>query len=373
MRRASVITVASLPLLLGLVLAAIGATPRQDAPAKGAPKTANGDEVERARGPSDPAKKSEEAKESPTTDKWEGMTISCPMDGREWATDATVETFRELKDLGVDWVVIHPYAGIREDGSLRVRSLDPAPAMITRPIEEAHRLGLKIAIKPHLAYWGSKFSWRGEIAFESEEQWSRFFTEYRAWIVRMAEISRDADLFVVGTELDKTISHVDEWQRIIREVKTKYSGRTTYAANWTDYHRVSFWDQLDFIGVQGYFPLVSHGEPATQQAIREGWKRVALGLSEYAQVIGRPILFTELGYNLSQHAAHKPWDYDTGGPDAERIQRDCMDAALEAIRDYPHLVGAFLWKVFPQGFRPPRNFSMQTPEMRDLIRRHWGK
>lgn len=336
----------------------------------GSPVDGSSEKDERAKeGSSKPSRPAHHRSSPP----WEGMTISCPMDGREWGTDAMVTTLEKLKALGVEWVAIHPYAGVGEDGSLRFGSFDPAPSYITRPIREAHKLGLKIAIKPHLAYWGTRFSWRGEIAFESDAQWRRFFDDYQTWIVGLAEVSKDADLFVLGTELDKTLGHTEQWGRIVRGVKRKYSGPTTYAANWTDYTRVTFWDQLDYIGVQGYFPLVAEGEPATRDAIRAGWQRVAGSLAEYSAVLGRPVLFTELGYNLSSMAAHKPWDYRTGGESAERIQRECMEAALEALEAYPQFAGAFLWKYFPAGFRAPRNFSMQSKAMQELIARYWRR
>ena len=41
-----------------------------------------------------------------------GMTISCQTWGWEWGTDEMVESMRELKTLGVNWISIHPYARI---------------------------------------------------------------------------------------------------------------------------------------------------------------------------------------------------------------------------------------------------------------------
>ena len=63
-------------------------------------------------------------------------------------------TMKQLRDLGAGWVAIHPYAAIRADGTVHVwRGLDPEspPAELVRPIREAHALGLKILIKPHLS------------------------------------------------------------------------------------------------------------------------------------------------------------------------------------------------------------------------------
>ena len=146
-------------------------------------------------------------------DKIRGMTVSCPTDGSEWGTDAMVHTMAELKELGVTWISIHPYAHLRRDGRLRSYFANDSknpPTYLARPIAEAHRLGLKIMIKPHISYWGS-FPWRGAIKFQSEEEWQRFFAGYAQWIVDLAQICRDADAFVVGTELDRTVRFAAQW------------------------------------------------------------------------------------------------------------------------------------------------------------------
>ncbi|MEM7263861.1 MAG: hypothetical protein AAF488_17875 [Planctomycetota bacterium] len=304
----------------------------------------------------------------------EGMIVSCPRSGREWGRDGMVASMKELRELGVEWVGIHPYAGIRKDGSVpQWFDLTEPPVWITRPIAEAKKLGMKVMIKPHLGYWGSGFSWRGEIKFEEAAHWERFFTEYRAWINRVAECSAGADLFVVGTELDQTLEHTDEWRRIIREVDSRYEGPLTYSANWTDYHRVPFWDDLDVIGVHAYFPLVDEGEEPTRFLIEAGWRRNMATLSKYSESQKLPIVFTELGYNHSSATAYRPWEHETDRhPEAERIQSDCLDVALKMIADEKRVLGAFLWKWFSE-HAPPSNFSMHSDAMRTVIRRHWKR
>ncbi len=190
-----------------------------------------------------------------------GMTISCPGAGLIWGTDQMVRTMHELKDLGVNWITIHPYAGIAADGTVGGKGIERMyrdTTWLTRPIAEAHRLGLKIMIKPHLAYWGSPFGWRGEISFDSEEEWQRFFETYEVWIAHVAELCRDADGFVVGTELDRTVHDERRWRQVIEAVRKRTEAPLTYSASWEAYERVPFWDALDVIGIQSYFPLVDH-------------------------------------------------------------------------------------------------------------------
>lgn len=310
-------------------------------------------------------------------DKIQGMTLSTARGSAEWGRDHIVPALEDLRGLGVNWIAIHPYARIGRDGEVSWRRGEQegaeAPVWLRRPIEEAHRQGLKILVKPHLAYWGS-FSWRGEIEFDSPEEWSRFFAGYRAWIAEIARYAHDADALAVGTELDRTIDHEADWRAIIAQVRDVYAGPLTYAANWTDYERVPFWDALDAIGIQAYFPVLDRaavGDVVPPQAeFDAGWARIMDRLRVFGERHERTIVFTELGYNLSAKAPFEPWDWEVGGPDADVLQERCMRAALAAIDREPAVVGAFLWKWFP-GDRRPRDFEMSSPAMRSVISSHW--
>ena len=126
-------------------------------------------------------------------------------------------------------------------------------------------------IKPHLAYWGSPFGWRGEIEFDSDEEWQRFFGTYESWITHVAQLCRNADAFVVGTELDRTVQQERRWRQIIEAVREKIEAPLTYSASWNRYEEVPFWDALDVIGIQAYFPLVDHERLPSQRELDEAW------------------------------------------------------------------------------------------------------
>ena len=304
-----------------------------------------------------------------------GMTVSDPGVGEIWGSDAMVETMKELKAMGVNWITIHPYGGIRcngQVGSSRIDDLYRDPTWLTRPVEEAHRLGLKILIKPHLAYWGTGWAWRGEITFDTEEQWDRFFTSYKEWITLVVQLSADADAFCVGTELDQTAYHLEEWREIIAAVRAETDAPLTYSAGWDTYEKIHFWDDLDAIGIQAYFPLVSHAGVPDEAELDRAWAAHMETLSAFSEHWGRDVVFTELGYNRSKDAARTPWTYGTGGADAELIQQRCLAAALRALDRSEHVSGAFLWKWFPGNARS-ENFLKSTPAMRAVIADHWGE
>ena len=304
-----------------------------------------------------------------------GMTVSCPGAGRIWGSDLMVETLRDLQGLGVNWITIHPYAAIRADGTVGgggLARMYDTPSWLTRPIEEAHRLGMKIMIKPHIAYWGSPFEWRGAIGFDTEEQWQRFFATYEKWITLVARLTREADAFAIGTELDRTVHREGEWRRIVRAVRESTRAPLTYSAGWDAYERVPFWDALDAIGIQAYFPLVESEGLPSQAELDRAWAGLIDRLEAYSARHRRNIVLGELGYNDSSEAARRPWAYRRGGANAEEIQRRCLTAALRAIKGSDSVTGAFLWKWFPGDSNRRGNFLKSTPTMRAVIADFWG-
>lgn len=303
-----------------------------------------------------------------------GMTVSCPTWGGEWGSDAMVATLDELRSDGMNWVAIHPYARIRGTGEVTFRPLDPAnpPQWLARPIKEAHARGMKIFIKPHLAYWGSPFSWRGEIDFPDPDARKRFFDSYRAWMTSIAAVVKDADAFAVGTELGRLSGHDDEWREVIRSVRGVFPGSLTYAANWDEVDRVPFWDALDTVGVQAYFPVVTGyaGTTPTKTELDAGWDRILGRMRALSTRTGKPIVFTELGYDAHLEAPMKPWASGRRTSQGEAVQRASLRAAMRALDREPQVVGAFLWKWFP-GEAQYGDFRMSTPANRAVIRSVW--
>ena len=113
---------------------------------------------------------------------------------------------------------------------------------------------------------------------------------------------------MVDTELDRTIVHEDQWREIITQVRARFDGPLTYAANWTDYTRVPFWKELDVIGVQSYFPLTDQPGLPDEGDLELAWTRLLNQLAEFSRAQGRPVVLSELGYSRSADAAIRPWE-----------------------------------------------------------------
>ncbi len=305
---------------------------------------------------------------------FKGVTVSCQTWGIEWQTPEMAQTLDELKSLGANSVAIHPYARIENDGHVTFRNPDNY-RHITVPLDWARERGLSVMLIPHIAYWGSNFSWRGEINFDTQTGWDNFFGDYQTWIVEMAKIAEahGAAIFCVGLEFSHAEKFADRWRKIIAAVRNVYHGKITYGANWNEYANVKFWDAVDYIGVLAYFPLTKTVDPSEAE-IAAAWEKRCAELEKFSQANGgKQFLFTEIGYNESARAAAEPWGFKTGGDHAAEIQLRCIDAALNLPAKHPFLAGMFWWKWFPEmpNEREKENYCLQTPAIKALIAKHW--
>ena len=314
-----------------------------------------------------------EAAETPPF--YKGITVSCQTWGKEWQTPEMAQTLDELKSLGVNSFSIHPYARIREDGQITFRVVDDH-RHVRVPLDWARERGMSAMLIPHIGYWGTKFSWRGEIKFESAAEWDRFFADYETWIVEMAKLAEahGAAVFSVGLEYTHAQKFEERWRRIIAAVRRVYRGKVTYGANWSEYADVKFWDALDYIGVLAYFPLTTARDPSAAQ-LAAGWEKRSAEMARFSSENGgKQFLFVEVGYNESARAAAEPWSYATGGENAAEIQQRCIDAALGLTGRHSWLAGMFWWKWFPElPDDDEENFRIQTPAIKALIAKHWRK
>jgi len=115
---------------------------------------------------------------------------------------------------------------------------------------------IKIMLKPQIWVWGGEYT--GFIEMGNEKYWLVLENSYTKFILLYAKLAKEinAELFCIGTELEKFIElRPAYWNRLIKEIKKIYKGKLTYAANWDEFKRTPFWNDLDYIGVNAYFPV----------------------------------------------------------------------------------------------------------------------
>ena len=307
-----------------------------------------------------------------------GMTISCFRWGPgEWDQPIMQTTLDDVRALGANWVAIHPYASIQNDGTVRYRANEVTPAVL-KPTQWARDRNMQMMVKPHLAYWRSKFPHRLAIDFgDDAAAWARFFDSYEKFIVHQAQLAEQAGarLFVIGTELDQSLQHEARWRRIIAQVDAVFSGELTYAANHDAYDKVPFWDALDCVGVQAYWPISDAANPTDEQLVA-GWRAQLRKVTAFAAQKNKMVLLTEVGYAPSAEAASKPWTAHrverAGAADPDDLKLRAMRIALAEIENHPRIAGAFCWKWFPTQRQISRDFALQYPPMREILRQAWA-
>jgi hypothetical protein len=305
---------------------------------------------------------------------FKGVTVSCQTWGVEWQTPEMGKTLDELKSLGVNSIAIHPYAQINEEGHVRSgRRSSLGTTHITTPLRWAHERGMSAMLIPHIAYWGTKFLWRGEINFTTPEEWNTFFTEYEAWIVQMAVLAEaeHAEVFCVGLEFSFAQKYEARWRKIIAAVRAVYYGKITYGANWNEYAEVKFWDALDYIGVLAYFPLTEKNDPGMPE-LAAAWEKRCRELEKFSRQNGKQFLFTEIGYNDTSRTAAEPWAFQSRAGHATEIQERCIDIALGLPAKHPFIAGMYWWKWYPElPHYEQENYPIQTAPIKALITKHW--
>ena len=218
----------------------------------------------------------------------------------------------------------------------------------------ARQRGIRTLLKPHLWLHGS---WPGEIKMNSAADWQAWFASYSAFLLHYARLAEanNMEALCIGTELQQTVAHEAEWRALIREVRRVYHGQLTYAANWSgEFEQVAFWDALDYIGIQAYFPLSQTERPA-KAALLQAWQEPMRRMIAVQKRFKKPVVFTEIGYKTTPDAAIKPWMWPdrqaVSSPTDAVTQRVCYEALFETFWPQPWFGGLFVWKWYP-GLQP---------------------
>lgn len=275
--------------------------------------------------------------------------------GLEWGYHAPSvgRQLDRLAGMGVNAVSLMPFAYQSSPTSPELRYLNDSPGSETDiGLIHATRLArsrdFHVLYKPHL--WIPRDSWPGEVEMTNEEDWTRWWKSYRRYILHHAFLARwaGADFFCTGVELSKTIGR-PEWRTLNADVRRFFPGAVTYAANWhNDLENVPFWDDLDYIGVDTYYPL-SASPTAGRAELRQGAAGIAQRLEAASRRFGKPVLLTEVGFAAQKGAWVQP--HSEGGEYSEEDQALAYEVLFASLGRPGWLSGSFVWKAFSDGGR----------------------
>ena len=288
-----------------------------------------------------------------------------------------------LRDLGVTHLTLVSFGWQRAADSPEVRAdtsdgwYSESHRGIRALARRADTLGMDVILKPHLWVGGyDEAQDRSDIGFETDAEWQRWMADYRAFVMTYARLAAevDADILVMGTELTRAARERPSfWRALADSARTVYDGELTYAANWHEsYDQIAFWDALDYVGVQAYFPLTDAKNPSLD-TLRVGWRRHRDALARVHERTDRPVLFTEVGYRSAPSAAEAPWRWpeeDDDVPVDTTLQARCYRAFFSTMGPAPWLAGAIVWKWHPAAeIEHPTGFTPQGKPAERVLRR----
>ncbi|MBU1078665.1 MAG: hypothetical protein KKH98_15305 [Spirochaetes bacterium] len=262
-------------------------------------------------------------------------------------------SLKKLKELNVNYIAVNlwVYQDRRTSSSIyRDRRKTPSDNAVRSIIDSAGKYGMKVFLKVNVDSRDN--IWRGKFMPDNVGKW---FKSYRKMLLPYAALAgeKNIEMFSVGCEL-KSLSgneHYDTWKDIIKELRKAYPGKLIYCANWDEYENVSFWDELDYIGVDAYFPLHG-GDRISALDIRMAWTNCEMTgyyevnwikkLNDFRKRIKKDIFFAEAGFSSAEGSAAEPWRWDLT-PVNLQLQADCYKGTFLAFQDLSWMRGIFWW------------------------------
>ncbi len=300
------------------------------------------------------------------------------------------DTLASLAATGANSVALEDEYSIDVDNSTIVADPTYTDSLTSLgdTINEAEADGLQVMVRPLIDFLNPSIDngLTGDYrSYFNPSSPATFFASYQSMLVAQATVAQanGAQVFCIGTELDQLTgpAYLSDWTSIITAVRAVFTGKLTYSAEWDDAAspwqygatglaagtgdittQVSFWSQLDYVGIDEYAPLSAAPDPTEAQLVA-GWEDTPTdtetkdvtgnqSLISYfegvAGKIGKPLFFTELGYEDATDAASQPFGSSTNVLD-QTLQTELYQAFGTAwsAENNGSLIGVNFWNWDP--------------------------
>ncbi len=288
-----------------------------------------------------------------------GMTIG-PIENalhadKGYGTAAFGRTLDETRGMRANAIALTVFGRVHDKRGLGVDLTFEAPfaenvAHVERAVKMAHARGLAVMLVPHL--WVESYEWRAEIDPGSDAGWAAWSASYARFVLAWAAVAERAgvDLFSVGVELRSwvTTPRAPSFAKIIADVRRVYRGPLTYSANWDDVDHTVVLGDLDYIGINAFYPLTEKNG-ASLDDLLVGGRKIRERVAALSAAWQKPVLFTEIGYKTIADTAVKPWIWPE---DVDKVVVDQYSPALATLAlvapelDEPAFAGFFVWRTY---------------------------
>ena len=315
-------------------------------------------------------------KANPLPSRVQGASLRPVGDTRRgYGTRTGRYTMQRLKTLGVNTVSILLSGRMTHARSREI--IPPSRSELIaaqRALDDARTLGLATVLVPHI--YIDDGTWRGEIALGDDAHTDAWWNSYEAFIGSAAEIARATGTTVlsVGVEL-KSMSNQpfvrSRMSHLTQSIRKTYSGKLTYSANWDEAEDVLFWDLIDLVGVNGYYPLQPNPE--------QGAQRIRKRLQMLAKQTNREVLVAEVGYRSSPDSHLRPWEWPEQLQPAvdEQAQARAWSAVLKHWLGAHSIRGLIVWVVPTDpddpASEPKHGFNPLNKKAETILREYFQK
>ncbi len=217
--------------------------------------------------------------------------------------------------------------------------------------------------------------------------WDAYFASYNDYILKHAVFAEahDCGILSIGSELTSSFEQEAHFRDLIAKVRKVYSGNVTIAINinLAVPGKIGFVDELDLVGVEGYYSLKKAPSGATVAQLKAAWGEVVADLETYHKSHGKPIMFTEVGYQSRADSHLSPASTNATDPRDCSVTALCVDldeqanvyeALLAAMYPQPWFTGVnwWLWRADPTaGGRADYSFTPQGKPATLAVMKKW--
>ena len=270
-----------------------------------------------------------------------------------------VASNREINDKAIfsttkvnaNWVALMPFAFMKSttDTSIIYNSkrqwIGERKEGITKTAAAFHTKKIEVMLKPQI--WIPN-GFTGHIKMKSELEWLKLEKNYETFIIDYAKLAQttNCEMFCIGTELNYFVTGRPVfWSKLITKIRKIYFGKITYAENWDTYQNVPFLKDLDYIGIDAYFPLSEEKTPSIK-SLAAAWKPIKKEIKLLSEKLNKKVLFTEFGYQSKDFTAKSPWEHDNNMALNLKAQENSLAVILVAFWKEKWFEGGFLWKWY---------------------------
>lgn len=286
-----------------------------------------------------------------------------------------MESMQQLHSLGANTVAIVPFMRQSSAKSCDLKvDKDYPDDRLRMSIQNAHRAGLRVVLKPQILVAGS---WAGEIEPESEAGWECWFAAYREILLGYAKIANETrvEVLVVGTELAKTELR-PEWKSMMVALRGNYSGKLSYVGHsFSGAARFAGFELLDSIAIS-FYPSLDDVKDKQQMLAR--MQEMADNLKFVVQQLRKPFWFAEVGITSRVGALENPWLWTGSLPlprvPAPALQAEVLDGWLTVLRGNWHQ-GILVWNWYSDpkaGGANDVDFTIQNKPAMENVACHWS-